>query len=311
MTVPPYVLTYAAPAGCPAEDAFRRDVSSRLQDDTRAANVRLDVAIEEDDGRYRGTITALDDAAKESARRRIEGKSCPEVAHALAFLAGLLVELNGHLDPEVGPAAPPPPPEPPAPPEPAPKPDAQGPPARLAQGDGTASGSRLPIAGLVLADARGGFGPSVDLSGEVGMEVGLGLGAAAPAVRLVGFVGSGSLRSWAGSGAVWFGGGRLELCPARTRGTRLVVRVCAGGEVGVVHVQGDVPLKPHAVTVPWGSVEVTVQLRWFATRALFAELGGGPLLPLDRTRYYFEPDTTLYQVPVLVARLAIGLGWQF
>jgi hypothetical protein len=294
--VPPYVLTYAAPADCPANDAFRRDVATRLHDESHVANVRLDIAIEADAGRYRGTITALDDAANESARRRIEGESCTEVAHAMAFLAALALELNGHLDPDVESA--PPSPSPPPSPEPA----IPIPPA-------SARGVR--VAALLLGDARDGFGPSVYASGEVGLEIAVANGTVSPAARLVAFAGRGSLGSPAGGAWIGFGGGRLELCPIRVGGTTIILRFCAGGELGAVHGQGEVPFKPRAATVPWVSVETTLRIQWFATRELFVELGGGPVLPLDRSRYYFEPDTTVYQAPVVAARVAMGLGWQF
>ncbi len=295
------MLTYAAPADCPADDAFRRDVASRLHDESHIGNVRLDVVIEADDGRYRGIITALDDAAKESARRRIEGKSCTEVAHAMAFLAALALELNGHLDPEVEPAPPPP--------QPIPEPGVQVPP--VVHPSQVASEHGVRVSALLLGDARDGFGPGVYASGEAGVELAIGSGTFAPAARLVAFAGRGSLGSLAGSAWMWFGGGRLELCPIRIGGTTFFLRVCAGGELGAVHAQGEVPFEPRAATVPWVSAEATLRIQWFAARALFVELGGGPVLPLDRTRYYFEPDATLYRVPVVAARVAMGLGWQF
>jgi hypothetical protein len=295
VTVPPYVLTYAAPVECPAEEAFQRDVTNRLHDESHVANIHLDVAIEGHEARYSGTITAFDDAAEESARRHIEGKSCTEVAHALAFLAGLILELNGRLDPDAEPPPPSPPPQPVLPVPPV-----------LRARDPSAHSSLF-----LLGDAREGFGPSVYASGEAGVEMGVGTGIIAPSVRLVAFAGRGSLGSPAGSASLWFAGGRLELCPLRFGGTTLVVRLCAGGELGAVHAQGEVPFGPRAFIVPWVSAEATMRIQWFATKAFFVELGGGPVLPLDRTRYYFEPDTTVYRSPVVTVRMAMGLGWQF
>jgi hypothetical protein len=306
LTAAPYALTYAAPADCPTDDAFRHDVASRLHDESPIANVRLDVAIEANDARFRGTITALDEGAKESARRQIEGESCLEVAHAMAFLAALALELNGHLDPDSEPSSAPssPPPVPPR------QPVGQAAPVLAPSRVASVPGVR--VSALLLGDARDGFGPSVEASGEAGAELAsVGNGTLSPAARFVAFAGRGSLGSPAGSARLWFGGGRLELCPIRIGATPLTLRVCAGGELGAVHAQGEVPFEPRAATVPWVTAEATLRLQWFATRALFVELGGGPVLPLDRTRYYFRPDTTLYQAPALGARLALGLGWQF
>jgi hypothetical protein len=298
VTVPPYVLTYEAPAECPAQEAFQADVAKRFHDESHVANIRLDVSIEELDARYSGAIAAFDETAKESARRRIEGKSCKEVAHALAFLAGLILELNGRIDPdEELPAPPPPPPEVPLP---------MAPPVRVAT-----PGPPVHVSAFLLGDARGGFGPSVYPSGDAGLDIGIGSGTFSPSVRFVGFGGRGSLGSQAGNASLWFGGGRLELCPFLIGATNLVARICAGGELGAVHVEGQVPFEPRGTTVLWASAEATLRIQWFATRSFYVELGGGPVLPLDRTRYYFEPNSTVYQSPFVAARMALGLGWQF
>ncbi len=301
MTVPPYVLTYTAPADCPAQEVFQRDVARRFHDESHVANIHLDVAIEGQDAGYSGTITAFDEAANESARRRIEGKSCTEVAHALAFLAGLILELNGRIDPDEELPAPM---TSPAPQPPVVVPIPPLPPAR-------SSPHPVHLSAFLLGDARGGFGPSVYASGDAGLELALGAGTVAPSIRLAAFGGRGSLGSAAGKAAIWFGGGRLELCPFLIGATNLVAHICAGGELGAVYVDGEVPFEPRTTTVLWGSVEATLRIQWFATKSFFVEAGGGPLLPLDRTRYYFEPGTTVYRSPVVAARTALGLGWQF
>jgi hypothetical protein len=91
----------------------------------------------------------------------------------------------------------------------------------------------------------------------------------------------------AGNGA----GGTKALVRRRSpqyRGSRLLLGdgragfgpgVYASGEAGV-----EVPFKSRAATVPWVSAEATLRIQWFVTRVLFVELGGGPVLPLDRTR---------------------------
>lgn len=309
MTVAPYTLTYAAPAECPAEEEFRRDVAGRVPAESLRAEVHVDVVVEAADGRYHGTVTALDGAASESTRRLIDGDSCAEVAHALAFLAALLVELNGHLDAD---AEPPPPPVSPPPAPAPPSAVAVAAPVRRAP---VSPANDVRVSAVLLGAGRPGFGPSVLASGEAGVDVVVGAGTVAPSARLVAFAGRGSLSALAGSASLWFAGARLELCPIRLGLTTLAFRVCAGAELGAVHAQGDVLFEPRAVTEPWITAETTLRVSWFpfafATRSFFVELGGGPVLPLDRTRYYLEPDATLYRTPVASARLATGLGWQF
>jgi hypothetical protein len=52
-------------------------------------------------------------------------------------------------------------------------------------------------------------------------------------------------------------------------------------------------------------------LQWYATKSFFAELGGGPVFPVIRAQYYFEPDQTVYAVPWLTAEAAGGIGLRF
>ena len=61
----------------------------------------------------------------------------------------------------------------------------------------------------------------------------------------------------------------------------------------------------------WASVEISVRAQWFVNRYLFIELGAGPVVPIDLTRYYFVPDRTIYSVPNITARGALGVGAQF
>jgi hypothetical protein len=56
---------------------------------------------------------------------------------------------------------------------------------------------------------------------------------------------------------------------------------------------------------------MSVRVQWFVSRHLFIELGAGPVVPIDITRYYFVPDRTIYSVPNITARGALGVGAQF
>jgi hypothetical protein len=295
----PFALSYRAPAGCPDEAAFRADLAKHVHDTSRAAGTRLELAIEEQGDGYQGLLVAFDSSGHPGSRR-IEGKTCSEVAQALAFLAGIVIELGGHVaaDSTASPTSPPAAPPKPVPPAPQMRAPSSMP-------------SRTGASVVLLGDARGGFAPGVRPTGELGVELGARLGPWSPSVRLLGFAGTSELGGSGGSAALRFFGGRLELCPARLGNASFVVRACAGGELAAVDARGQIATEPKSVTKLWGSAEATVRLQWFATSSFFAELGGGPVLPIVRTHYYFEPDRTLYVVPDWAARLALGFGLLF
>src|SRR5882724_2897374 len=108
----PFELSYRAPPECPDEATFRADLAKHLRDTSRAAGTRVQLTIAEHDTGYHGVLVALDSSGHQGTRR-IEGKTCAEVAQALAFLARIVIELGGLVDSEAPPA--------PAPPVPPPK----------------------------------------------------------------------------------------------------------------------------------------------------------------------------------------------
>jgi hypothetical protein len=57
-------------------------------------------------------------------------------------------------------------------------------------------------------------------------------------------------------------------------------------------------------------VEATLRGRWLV-RSWFVEVDGGPVIPLERAHYYFEPNRTVYVAPGLTAEAAIGVGRSF
>jgi hypothetical protein len=171
---------------------------------------------------------------------------------------------------------------------------------------------------VLLEGARGGFAPGPRTSAELGLEIGVARGLLAPSVRVVGFAGRSHLElpasetsGQAPSGDLRFVGGRLELCPLRFGNAEIALRPCVGGELGTVDAQGHIAVQPRSETETWGSAEATLRLQWFAARSFFAEASGGAVLPIERTRYYFEPDRTIYRVPSLTARGAVGIGVRF
>jgi hypothetical protein len=291
-------LSYTAPAECPDEAMFRADVARHVHDDSHAAGARLQLRIEARADAYDGELVAFDGEGNQGSRH-ISGQTCAEVAHALAFLAGLVIQLGGRIDPD--PTASPAPPVAQPTPEPVPTPTRVSTPP---------SGPR--VSTVLLADTRGAFGPSLRPTAELGVELGArSTELWSPAVRLLTFIGNSELEGSGGSAALRFIGGRLELCPLRLGNRSFVLRPCAGGELGAVEARGELGNDSKTLTKPWASAEVTLRVQWVATNWFFAELGFGPVLPLVRTHYFFEPDRTLYSVPDVSARAALGLGLIF
>lgn len=298
-----YRVTFRAAAGCPSESAVVSDVVAHVHDDSRARGARVDLSIDTAAHGYVGTLVASDERGEEGARR-IEGSTCIEVAHALAFLAGLAIDLGGRIEP--APTTPPPAKHvgapSPARPAPAPKPVRS-----------------IDVALVVLEDARGGLGPGARTGADFGVDIGVQRGVLAPSVRVAGILAhsevgrpaSASAPEAAAGAELWLVGGRLEVCPFRFGVAAFAVRPCLGGELGVARGQGQISVDPRRVTELWASAETTVRAAWSATRSLFVELAGGPVFPVYRTRYYFQPDATLYSVPAVTARASLGIGVTF
>jgi hypothetical protein len=299
---PAYVLTYTAPGACPSEASFIAEVARHVHDTSRAGSVRVNVTIDEREAGYAGTLEAFDRSGNESSRS-VADKRCSAVAHALAFLAALVIEVGGHLDREAAPPAAPPPP-PPVPP-----------PARERE-DLARPRSTGPSA-FVLGGIRGAIGPGPRPSVEAGAEIGASSGVLAPSLRLGALVANGSPAVTAsengagGSASLWLVSGRVEVCPLRFAGGVFVVRPCLGAEIGALHAVGQAAFAPRTATEPWVAAEATLRAQWFPTSRWFVEMSGGPVVPLVRTRYYFAPDQTLYSVPDLTAQAAIGAGLLF
>jgi hypothetical protein len=293
-----FELSYRAADGCPDEEAFRADLATHVHDASRAGGVRLDLSIERLESGYRGVLVAFDSSGNEGSRR-IVGDSCAEVSQALAFLAGIAIELGGRIDEEppraTGPARPAP--------LPAPVPSVPAVPV--------SAPSRVGVSAVLLADVRGGFGPSPRPTGEIGIELSAREPHWSPSARWLGFAGTSEFGDRNGSALLRFGGGRLELCPLALGSASFVARACAGGELGAVVARGQIANEPKSATKVWASAELSLRVQWFATRSFFAELGGGLVLPIVRTQYYFEPDRVLYTVPDASARAALGLGFLF
>jgi hypothetical protein len=303
-TAPPYLLSYEATEGCPPEAAFREDTLAHVHDTSGSAGAKVAVRIEATEGGFRGELVATDYEGNEG-RRSIDGATCANVAHALAFLAGLAIELGGHL--EKAEPAPPPTPPPQAAPAPPPvvAPRVQPPPA-------APQSHALDASAAILADLRTGLAPEVRPALEVAAD--LEDRRAGPVRHAYRLAVVGALSELAGSGgtaSLTYLAGRLEGCPLRFGGARLGLGTCLAFEIGYVWAESHATTNPRNNGQVWPTGEASLRLKYVVSGGLFLEADVGVGVPMIRPQYFFQPDRVLYQVPAVTLRAALGVGYRF
>jgi hypothetical protein len=290
----PYTLKYRAAAGCPGEAQLRGDVAAHVRGGLRPSGVRLEIQIVAAHGRFQGDLLATDRLGSED-RQVLGGEDCAEIAHALAFLAGVAIELG-----ERRAVAPPPPPIAP-PPSSAPT----APRARAVR-----------FTGGLLGGVMGGLADGPSPTGElvIGVEdardrrVALGVEAA------VLVAGDRPIESPRGSAELSLLGGRLAACPLRLKRWLIDLRPCAGVTFGTVWGRATSLANAPSVVERWASAEATAAVRLFLPSGVFAEVEGGAIFPFVRPSYtfQFQPDgQPLYAVPRVTGRASLGAGFGF
>jgi hypothetical protein len=292
----PVRFVYRAPNGCPGEASFlaqvkRRTTRVRAPRDGEPAHV-FTVTI---DGGVpsRGQL-AIENVQGSKALRVVEGDHCVEVAYALAFAAALAI------DPAAG--GPPEPPRraPSVAPVPAP-PRAAPPPSKKRSNLGL--GGKVSVSTLVA--------PTAAFGGELFVESSLDVAPGFwPSLRLA-VSHSRSREASAGAGQAhftrWTGG--LEACPTRWPLGSLRAFLCGRFDAGLLRGQGSGLDEPKASTATWVALGPAAHLRWVVGDFFFVEVDGSAIFPLTHPRFFFQPDSTIYEVPAVGAEggLAIGL----
>ena len=290
----PYVVSFTGGDGCPREDDVRSDVAAHVHDASLTAGARVELRVTRAGDRFTGELVATD-AGGNRGRRGIDGESCAEVAHALAFLAGMALELGGRLEaPAAVPATPPP----------------ATPAAALRSTAWVPERAGPALAGLAALGVRGGIAPGLRPAGEIGFELGaLRGGSWAPALRVTAVMGQGRADGAAAPLDLLLAGGRLQFCPVRVGRGSFEARPCAAGELGAVRATSDgAAAGGGSDTFLWAAAEASLQVRWWATPELFVDVGGGALFPAVRTRYAAGPGEITYEVPAVTGRVVIGAG---
>jgi hypothetical protein len=287
------------PPGCPTAAEFEAEVAkltakARFTQVRPARLVRIELS-------SRGREVAgrlVTGEGRDQSSRQLRGKTCPEVASALAIALALTIDpeaLLGPGEPDAPPSPPPasaPRPAPPRPPPPEPAKE-QSPPSRLRVGLG---------AGLPLESA---WAPRMRPGGKV-----LAVGAYGERWRVT----LGLTRFFTRTvDDVAFGAWVLDAALSYNVALLGVVRPFAsvGYELGVVRASGSG--LPTAVDAerPWQAASVGLGLRFEAGR-FFVQLVGSLLVPVSRQRYLvsdpFGKVRTLYEVPSLGLKQETSLG---
>jgi hypothetical protein len=274
---------YVAPAGCPAEDAWRQDA---MTPDGREPS-GMDVRIAREGDEYIGRLTTSDGAPRE-----VRAPDCQSVAHALATIASLSAPapISGPAAPAVSLA-------------PVPPPTAPNPTPRL---DAAHSHPWTLVAGVSVSAGTPLLGASVSLAGSVFLEAHHDTGW--PVLGRIGFE-QGLADSNELSRATR-SVGSLELCPWAWRLRTLRARPCGRFDAGFVRAAGTQVTNARGATLPW--LETGTLLRADAPLGPFvvgAEVGA--FAPLLRHSVELNGGVSRADLPVWATRGGIFVAVAF
>jgi hypothetical protein len=104
---------------------------------------------------------------------------------------------------------------------------------------------------------------------------------------------------------------RAEACPiaGEMRATR--ESLCAGAEGGVVFASADGIVAAESVSRGWAAVTLSGRARVALGPVAFFELEARMIVPLVRDRYYFRPDSTIYEPAAVAAAGSAAAGVRF
>ena len=328
-------LDVVSSPGCPDAPAFEALVHARTR---RALFVRSGVGLRSIEVRMHagprpsGSLVLRRGDIVEGTRS-VEAETCADVAEALALVATLAIDPTASSPsaipaPPAGGSATPPPsslPLPAAPPAassapllPAPAPpllpSASAPlpvtPRRFAPSGPLPHrlwlGADLATAVGVSRDALFVVAPSVGWRGATSSSFFV------PSVR-VGFLRAitGAVTAVDGAASFTWTVGRADGCilswppgPARFVG-------CARFEAGALQGAGTTVASPRSGNRAWVAAGPLLRGEWVLLSPLFVTADLAAMVHVTEDRFYFYPDTTVYQVPVFGLEAGVGLGVHF
>jgi hypothetical protein len=318
-------LVYSAPEGCPSEESFLRDARSRTAHvqpiDDASAEKTLRVSVERAGGQghasFTGRLVVQRSNGGGDTAREVPGGSCEEVVSALALISALTLdpsartrrsngELEGRSASNESPASP-------AAIVVEPQPIAPHSVDRSVDVATVRAHDRWTLGAGAHTAVHGGLAPdpTISLSAFIQLRSPGGSGLWRPTFR------AGAARGWSdangvrGSSGASFGWtvGTIEVCPARWSPLASIdVSPCLRAEAGVLEGEGRDIEPARSEKRTWLGADLSGRLTVRVAGPLFAELEGGARSPLLRTRYYFQPDTTVFRPPMVAAFAGAGIG---
>lgn len=330
----PIQLAYSVPPGCPDRAAFEahvRALTAKARFEVASPGARtFDVRIEAG-APLRGTMLVVRGNEVEG-RRVVQADRCSDVDDALALMVALAIDPQASLAPvsagsaapaaSIAPAAPSAsatpvvqPVPPPAPPPPPPPPRQS---TRVAQDDSrsgllpTRHPETLSI-GLDLAVASG-VAPGMLVAPSPYVEWrSRSTSLFAPALQLA-FVRTSSSAVDVAGGAASFTWtvGRLDGCGLGWSPiASLHLLGCARVEAGVVDAVGSGIVGAHGSTKAWFAAGPLARVEWAFVPPLYLDADVAPMFHVTADRFYFLPDSTIYEVPYAGLDASVGIGVHF
>jgi hypothetical protein len=305
----PVHVAFDAPPECPSRDDFLlqlgvRSRRLRLADPGEPARA-FEVTIRLEQERFVGRLRT--DGASEAPRREFTASDCDVVVASLALAVALVMDAD---QPE--PSGPPPAAEPGAP-----EPVLSAPPPAFATEPALAPprhGGPWRGTGGIQAQLVAGVAPAPLIAPRLFAELlRRSDGAWAPSFRVsVVRAHSGVVEAQRGTAAFTWTTGRAESCAHRFELiSALHFSPCAFVDAGALRGEGARVSAPRAETVLWLAPGALVRLDQELFGALVLELQAAAFVPLNRARFYFEPDPIVLETPMVGGELALGTGFRF
>jgi hypothetical protein len=305
-------LAYVAHGGCPSRDAFVAQVEARTNKARWVSGPegarRFEVTLKRVTNQTEGRFVSRETDGRASDPRIVRSPGCDSVVGALALIAALAI------DPEALSARPPPAPAPEPAPEPRPlvkprpvrvvpdRPEPSdwksewrwsiGAQAGATSGIGSKLAAIVPVYVDVTQFANGWLEPSLRLTMSI-----------LPDRTVVHEVASAQLLRFA-----W----QVSGCPVVGRiAPTLLVRPCAGLELGLLRAEGEELEDTEESFTPWAAATIAARVQVYPLDMVAIEAQAEAGVPFVRPRYVVEPDVEVVRLDPAYGAFTGGVGVRF
>jgi hypothetical protein len=322
----PVRIDFRAPATCPSREAFLAGIrarTSRMQLAPTGSPARtFSVVLEDRASGGAGRVTIQDRDGRQ-LRRDVTGASCEEVADVLALVVALAIDPHATLAPRTPQSAPtasgsaqenaPSPSATPAPVAPTASAAPDAPPvheeARQSIARDRASRTFFLAAGAG-ASGRSGVTPAVLFGSHVFVEARVATDTWSALRLRLSFerTASGMLDVDGGGARFTWTAARADTCVAGWRKGSASISPCFGAEAGTLEAAGSNIDHARGATRPWLAIGPLVRAAWRLVDPLYLAFDVSAHAALVRPQFFFEPNATVYDVPLFGAGAGLSLG---